>query len=186
MQQFSFNDLFIDLFESTLHVSGDKFAHLQEHFWLYIQLWYNASILLPTSDKVEMVTSDKVEMERHLNLVTGRQQYWCVVPKLHIQSKVFLKMGEFVAWNMHSRFKQINKKINKWKLLHLVGCLHRYPLKTLRVFLMRHITARPCCWFLPIHLQKFKVGSQKSVMSLWVQGRPTSDSDNVNSCLYPS
>ena len=32
MQQFSFIDLFIDLFESALHVSGDKLAHLQEHF----------------------------------------------------------------------------------------------------------------------------------------------------------
>jgi len=28
MQQFSF----IDLFEFALHVSGDKLAHLQEHF----------------------------------------------------------------------------------------------------------------------------------------------------------
>jgi len=32
MQQFSFIDLFIDLFESAVHVSGDKLAHLQEHF----------------------------------------------------------------------------------------------------------------------------------------------------------
>ena len=30
---------FIDLFKSALHVSGDKLAHLQEHFRLYIQLW---------------------------------------------------------------------------------------------------------------------------------------------------
>jgi len=30
--------LFIDLFKSDLHVSGDKLAHPQEHFWLYIQL----------------------------------------------------------------------------------------------------------------------------------------------------
>jgi len=28
MQQFSFIDLFIDLFESALYVSGDKLAHL--------------------------------------------------------------------------------------------------------------------------------------------------------------
>ena len=40
-----------------------------------------------------------------------------------MQSKVLLKMGEFVARNMYSRFKQINKNINKRKLLHLVGCL---------------------------------------------------------------
>jgi len=39
MQQFSFIDLYIDLFESALHVSGDKLTHLQEHFWLYIQLY---------------------------------------------------------------------------------------------------------------------------------------------------
>jgi len=32
MQQIPFIDLVIDLFESTVHVSGDKLAHLQEHF----------------------------------------------------------------------------------------------------------------------------------------------------------
>jgi len=32
MQQFSFIDLFIDPFESVLHVSGGKLAHLQERF----------------------------------------------------------------------------------------------------------------------------------------------------------
>ena len=32
MQQFSFIDLFIDLFEFALHVLGDKLAHLHEHF----------------------------------------------------------------------------------------------------------------------------------------------------------
>jgi len=36
MQQFSFIDLFIDLFEFALHVSGDKIAHFQEHFLMYI------------------------------------------------------------------------------------------------------------------------------------------------------
>jgi len=45
MRQFSFTDLFIDLFESALHVSGAKPAHLQEHFltvctyiYIYIQI----------------------------------------------------------------------------------------------------------------------------------------------------
>jgi len=32
MQRFSFIDIFIDIFEPALHVSGDKLAHLQEHF----------------------------------------------------------------------------------------------------------------------------------------------------------
>ena len=52
MQHFSFIDLFIDLFESALRVSGDKLARLQEHFRLYIQLRYNAPMLLSTGDKV--------------------------------------------------------------------------------------------------------------------------------------
>jgi hypothetical protein len=38
-------------------ISTDKFAHPQEHFWLYMQLWYNAPTLMPTSDKVEMELS---------------------------------------------------------------------------------------------------------------------------------
>jgi len=32
MQQIPFIYLFLDPFESAVHVSGDKFAHLQEHF----------------------------------------------------------------------------------------------------------------------------------------------------------
>jgi len=32
MQQFSFIDLLIDVFESALHVSGDKLARLEELF----------------------------------------------------------------------------------------------------------------------------------------------------------
>jgi len=32
MRQFSFIDIFSDLFESDVHVSGDKLVHLQEHF----------------------------------------------------------------------------------------------------------------------------------------------------------
>jgi len=46
-----------------------------------------------------------IELQFHLNLVTGRQQYRCIVPTLYIQSRVLLKMGEFVARNMEGRFK---------------------------------------------------------------------------------
>jgi len=59
--------------------------------------WYNAPILLLAGDKV----------------VTGRQQCRCIVPKAVYRlygQKVLPKMGEFVARNMYSRFKQINKK----------------------------------------------------------------------------
>jgi len=47
--------LFINIFKSALHVSGDKFAHPQDHFFYSIySFWYNAPILLPTGATVEM------------------------------------------------------------------------------------------------------------------------------------
>ena len=49
---------FINLFKSALHVSGDKFAHPQEHF-----------------------LTVEVELQVHLNRGTDRQQRRCVVPK---------------------------------------------------------------------------------------------------------
>jgi hypothetical protein len=49
---------FINLFKSALHVSGDKFAHPQEHFFDCIySFWYNAPTLLPTGATVEMERS---------------------------------------------------------------------------------------------------------------------------------
>jgi hypothetical protein len=45
----------LTLFKSSLHVSGDKFAHPQEHFFDSIYSFrYNASTLLPTGATVEM------------------------------------------------------------------------------------------------------------------------------------
>jgi hypothetical protein len=78
---------------------------------------------LPTGDKavMELTIDNKLQAEKesycdnlnkkidrlikkqkmfHLNLVTGRQQYRCIVPKLCIESKVLLNMGEFVARNI--------------------------------------------------------------------------------------
>jgi len=59
--------------------------------------WYGAPILLPTGDKVEMNSI-------YLKLLNGRHKYRCIVQyqKLYIQSKVLLRMGEFVARNMYS------------------------------------------------------------------------------------
>jgi hypothetical protein len=59
----------------------------------------------------------------------------------------------------------------------------KHPFKTLRVFLMLHIRARPCFWFFPIQLKKFKVGSHKSVTPLWVQRKPATDGDNIEHLL---
>ena len=39
---------FINLFNSALHVSGNKFAHHQELFLSIYSFWYNAPTLLPT------------------------------------------------------------------------------------------------------------------------------------------
>ena len=43
---------FIRLFKSALHVSGDKFAHSQEHFLTIYSFWYNEPTLLPTGSSV--------------------------------------------------------------------------------------------------------------------------------------
>jgi hypothetical protein len=50
---------FINLFNSVLHVSGDKFAHPQEHVLTIHSFWYNAPTLLPTDATVEMNYSQK-------------------------------------------------------------------------------------------------------------------------------
>ena len=44
----------INLFNSALHVSGEKFAYPQEHFLTIYSFWYNAATLLPTGATVEM------------------------------------------------------------------------------------------------------------------------------------
>jgi hypothetical protein len=49
---------------------------------------------------IDLFKSALMELQFRLNLVTGWQQYQCIVPKLYIQSKVILKMGEFVARNI--------------------------------------------------------------------------------------
>ena len=55
---------FIDLFKSALHVSGDKLAHLQEHF-----------LTVYTAFGTVQCTVIAAE------LVTGWLQYRCVIPK---------------------------------------------------------------------------------------------------------
>jgi len=66
---------FIDLYEFTLHVSGDKLARLQEHFWLFHVLIF---------------------LLMYLNLL-----YMFRAKAVYMYSqKVLLKMGEFVARNM--------------------------------------------------------------------------------------
>jgi len=46
MQQFSFIDLFIDLFESALHDSGDKLAHQQQYRCIVPNLYVQSKVLL--------------------------------------------------------------------------------------------------------------------------------------------
>ena len=44
----------VNLFKSALPLSGDKFAHPQEHVLTIYSFWYNAPALLPTGATVEM------------------------------------------------------------------------------------------------------------------------------------
>ena len=65
---------FINLFKSALHVSGDKFAHPQEHFLTV----YTAFSTMHRSAAVSV---------------------HCIKSCIYCQ-KVLLRMGEFVARNM--------------------------------------------------------------------------------------
>ena len=106
MQQIPFIDLLIDLFKSALHVSGDKLAHLQEHFLtVYTAFgtvrrycWYvSGDKLAHPQEHFLIVYTAFGTMHRyccrqatrlrwnstefHLNLFACRQQYRCIVPK---------------------------------------------------------------------------------------------------------
>jgi len=102
---------FIELFKSALHVSGDKLAHPQEHFLTVYTAqkcsWGWASLLPETC---------RADLKRSPAAISVH----CTKSPLYTQ-KVLLRMGEFVAHNMYSWFKKINKR----NLLHLVGCLRR-------------------------------------------------------------
>jgi len=99
MQQ---NYIFIDSFKSALHVNGNSFAHLQEHFdCMYSFLeqctdstadrWHNWDGIVPVPSQLCHI--DRlyyIEMELfqfHLNCVTGRQQSQYIVPKSCIYSQ---------------------------------------------------------------------------------------------------
>ena len=83
---------FIYFWKTALHVSGDISTHHQQHTQLYLQHLVLVKILLITI-----------------------YHYSALYHKLYIQSKVLLRMGEFVARNMKDWFE----RINKWKS----GCI---------------------------------------------------------------
>ena len=85
-------DMFINLFKSTQHVPGDKFAPSSEALSdCTYSFWYNETTVLPTGATVEM----KVKCG------TGRQHCRCIISKSCIYSQtVLLRMGEFVARNI--------------------------------------------------------------------------------------
>jgi len=87
MQQFLFIDLFIDLFESAVHVSGNKFAHLQKQFLTV----YTA--LVQCTDIAANRCWDGTLSSVGSN-IGALYQSWIY------SQKVLLRMGEFVARNM--------------------------------------------------------------------------------------
>ena len=84
---------FINLSNSALHVSGDKFTHLQEHVSTYIQL------LVQCTDNA----ADRCHRSAAVSV-------YCTKSCIYSQN-VLLRLGEFVVRNRKGR----NKKINKWK-----------------------------------------------------------------------
>ena len=82
---------FINLFKSAQHVSGDKLAHPQEHFFKGIySFWYNAPLLLPIGSSVGAL---------YPKLYVCVCVCVCIYIYIYIV-KVLLRMGEFVARNM--------------------------------------------------------------------------------------
>ena len=131
MQQFSFIDLFIDLLESALHVSGDKLSHFQEHFLeqrceqparcnnfrllIFLLIYLNMlHMFRATNSPIFRSTFTCI-------LNPGKMHRYCCRPVKRYRQK---SISTF-RWSMQSRLKQINKNINKRKLLHFVGCSHR-------------------------------------------------------------
>ena len=66
-------------------------------FWLYVQRWYNAPILLPTGEKVEMELHEVPSQPCHRSAAISVH---CMYQRCTYSEKVLLKMGEFVARNM--------------------------------------------------------------------------------------
>jgi len=115
MQQFSFIDLFIDLFESAVHVSGDKLAHLQEHFRLYIQLW-----CVQYTDIGADRWQDSIWTLSPVGSNIGALYQSCIDSQ-----KCSCKWESLPPEACRADPNRSIKKINKRKLLHFVGCLHR-------------------------------------------------------------
>jgi len=85
MQQIPFIDLFIGLFEFALHVSGDKLAHLQEHFLtVYTVLVQCTDIAVPRP--ATPVGSNIGALLHHVGCL-HRCVYWssCKVPVIRVR-----------------------------------------------------------------------------------------------------
>ena len=89
---------FSNSFKLALHVSGDSFAHLQEHFdCIYTAFWNHVPTLPSAADRWMC----------HRSAADGRTGI--LFQKAVYTVKVLLQMDETVAWDMESKLKGINK-----------------------------------------------------------------------------
>ena len=91
---------FINLFKLALHVSGDKFAHSQEHFWTVYTAFgtIHRHCCRPQRSAAVSVWHRSATMS-----------VYCTKSCIY-SPKVILRMGEFVARNMLGWFKKINER----------------------------------------------------------------------------
>ena len=88
-------------FKSALRVSGNRFAHHQEHFLTICSFWYSIPTLLPTGATVEM------------ELTRGpiRQQCRCIVPKaVYAVKKCSWGWANLSPETCRADFKKTNKR----------------------------------------------------------------------------
>ena len=95
---------FINLFQSAQHASGDKFAHPQEHFLSVCTAFSTMHRLC--CQPVPQLRWKCVPSQLWHRL--AREAVHCIKPLYN--SKVLLRMSEFVARNMLGWLKNINKR----------------------------------------------------------------------------
>ena len=114
---------FINLFKSAQHISGDKFAHPQEHFLtLYTAFGTMHRLCCRPVPRLRWnwLTESVPTQPWHRS---AAEAVLCTESCIYSQ-RVLLRIGEFVARNMLGWFK----RIDKWKdCCILLSCLHRYP-----------------------------------------------------------
>ena len=123
---------FINIFKSAQHVSGDKFAHSQQHFLTVYAAFGTMNPLccrpVPTVQPWHRSAAEAVH---------------CTKSCIYSQ-KVLLRMGEFIARNILCWFKNINKRKSCCILVVYIVVLTLHGHTIIEFNIMLHIYCVSC------------------------------------------